>query len=130
MGEISRKIYNNSVHTGTSAIAWLVLPLALLLCATGGGLYIYFERKHKNDAGIEHIAVVRLFFSKIVFDIFEYNVKSMVDFSTCFAGNELTNVRMVRMTRDIQHNNATILLLLLGRNMKPSVHFSFRSAAY
>ncbi|XP_029308252.1 uncharacterized protein LOC115021757 isoform X2 [Cottoperca gobio] len=33
--------------------AWVVLPIALLICLTAGGLYMYMKRKHNKDAGNE-----------------------------------------------------------------------------
>ncbi|XP_034731019.1 uncharacterized protein LOC117946764 [Etheostoma cragini] len=37
--------------------AWAALPLALLICVTAGGLYVYMKRKHNKDAGNEQPSV-------------------------------------------------------------------------
>ncbi|XP_073340702.1 uncharacterized protein [Pagrus major] len=39
----------NSLQT----LAWLALPLGLLICIAAGGLYMYMKRKHNKDAGNE-----------------------------------------------------------------------------
>ncbi|XP_074510067.1 uncharacterized protein LOC141779222 [Sebastes fasciatus] len=37
--------------------AWVALPLALLICVTAGGLYMYVKRKHNKDAGNEQPSI-------------------------------------------------------------------------
>ncbi|XP_078109289.1 uncharacterized protein LOC144519765 [Sander vitreus] len=37
--------------------AWAALPLAILICITAGGLYVYMKRKHNKDGGNEQSSV-------------------------------------------------------------------------
>ncbi|XP_071326369.1 uncharacterized protein cyp21a2 isoform X3 [Trachinotus anak] len=37
--------------------AWLALPLGLLMCAAGAGLYVHMKKKHKKDAANEQSSI-------------------------------------------------------------------------
>lgn len=49
------QIWSDCMSTALQTLAWLALPLGLLVCGAAGGLYMCMKRKHNKDPGTSNV---------------------------------------------------------------------------